>query len=150
MRSSRSTVAPSIGKSLALCSLDGQGIFEGQTTGLGGHHWSRYHHTCDGPVSHNPVLPFLDFSVLPRKNLKLTKDFRPLLNPLKPWKKQRKCTINQGNSLLKINQGIPKNQGTEGQGRAETPELGGVTRANRFARFESEIRVIRANRPDTL
>ena len=50
------------------------------------------------------------------KTLKLTKDFCLLPNPLKPWKKQRKSTNNQGNSLLKINQGIPKNQGREGQG----------------------------------
>ena len=50
------------------------------------------------------------------KPLKLTKDFCPLPNPLKPWKSQRKHRNNQGNSLLKINQGIPKNQGKEGQG----------------------------------
>ena len=56
----------------------------------------------------HPVLPFLGFSVLPRKNLKLTKDFCPLPNPLKPWKNQRKRTNDQGNSLLKINQGIPE------------------------------------------
>ena len=56
----------------------------------------------------NPVLPFLDFSVLPRKNLKLTKDFRPLSNPLKPWKRQRKHQNNQGNSLLKFYQGISR------------------------------------------
>ena len=42
------------------------------------------------------------------KTLKLTKDFCPLPNPLKPWKKQRKGTDNQRNSLLKINQGIQK------------------------------------------
>ena len=47
-----------------------------------------------------PVLPFLGFSVLPRKNLKLTKDFCPPPNPLKPWENQRKRTNNQGNSLL--------------------------------------------------
>ena len=63
-----------------------------------------------------PVLPFLDFSVSPRKNSQFTKDFCPLPNPLKPWESQRKRTNNQGNSLLKINQGIPKNQGKEGQG----------------------------------
>ena len=36
------------------------------------------------------VLPFLRFffSALPRKNLKLTKDFCPLPNPLDPWQKQ--------------------------------------------------------------
>ena len=55
-----------------------------------------------------PVLPFLDFSVLPRKNLKFTKDFRSLPNAQNPWKRQRKYQFNQGNSLLKINQGNPK------------------------------------------
>ena len=45
------------------------------------------------------------------KTLTLTKDFCPLPNPLKPWKKQRKYTNNQGTSLLKINQGTSKNQG---------------------------------------
>ena len=37
-------------------------------------------------------------------------------NPFKPWKNQRKNTNNQGKSLLKINQGILKNQGKEGPG----------------------------------
>ena len=36
-----------------------------------------------------PVLPFLDFSVLPRKTLKLTKDFCPLSNPLKTLEKNK-------------------------------------------------------------
>ena len=63
-----------------------------------------------------PVLPFLAFSVLPRKNLKFAKDFLSLPNPQNPWKRQRKYQDNQGNSLLKINQGNPKNQGMEGQG----------------------------------
>ena len=67
----------------------------------------------------NPVLPFLAFSVLPRKNLKFTKDFLSLPNPQNPWKRQRKYQNNQGNSLLKINQGNPKNQGTEGQGNSQ-------------------------------
>ena len=40
------------------------------------------------------VLPFLDFCVLPRKTLHLTKDFCPLPNPLKLWKNQRKHTNN--------------------------------------------------------
>ena len=44
------------------------------------------------------------------KTLKSTKDFCSLPNPLKPWKNQRKHTNSQGTSLLKINQGIPKNQ----------------------------------------
>ena len=51
-----------------------------------------------------PVLPFLDFSVLPRKTLKLTKESCPLPNSPKPWKNQRKRTNNQGNSFLKIDQ----------------------------------------------
>ena len=68
-------------------------------------------------VTKYPVLPFLAFSVLPRKNLKFTKDFLSLPNPQNPWKRQRKYQNNQGNSLLKINQGNPKNQGMEGQGR---------------------------------
>ena len=55
----------------------------------------------------SPVLPFLAFSVLPRKNPQINQGF---LFPAEP----RKSTDNQGNSLLKINQGIPKNQGTEG------------------------------------
>ena len=53
------------------------------------------------------------------KALKLTKDFCPLPNPLKPWKNQRKNTNNQGNSLHKINQRVPKNQGKGGQGRGK-------------------------------
>ena len=36
--------------------------------------------------------------------------------PRKPRKNQRKLKNNQGYSLLKINQGIQKNQGKEGQG----------------------------------
>ena len=65
-----------------------------------------------------PALSFhsLLFSVLPRKNLKFTKDFLSLPNPQDPWKRQRKYQNNQGNSLLKVNQGNPKNQGMEGQG----------------------------------
>ena len=59
-------------------------------------------------IAMHPVLPFLDLSVLPRKTLKLTKDFCPLPNPLKPRKNQTKHRNNQGNSFLKINQGIPK------------------------------------------
>ena len=81
------------------------------------------------PIWTYPVLPFLDFSVLPRKNPQINQG---LLSPAKPTKTlenyQRKHTNNQGNPLLKINQGIPKNQGKEGQGS-------GVIRANRFARF---------------
>ena len=63
-----------------------------------------------------PVLPFFDFLFYQGKTLKLIKDFCPLPNPLKAWKKQRKNTNNQEKSLLKINQGIQKNQGMEGQG----------------------------------
>ena len=36
--------------------------------------------------------------------------------PTNQWKRQRKYQNNQGNSLLEINQGNPKNQGKEGQG----------------------------------
>ena len=64
-----------------------------------------------------PVLPFLDCSVFTKENPKFTKDFPPLPNPLKPWKKQGKHPNNQGNSLLKIYQGNPNNQGKEGQGK---------------------------------
>ena len=46
-----------------------------------------------------PVLPFLGFSVLPRKNLKLTKDFCPPAEPTKTLEKPEKRTDNQGNSL---------------------------------------------------
>ena len=88
----------------------------------------RYPQMCLNP---HPVLPFLAFSVLPRKNLKFTKDFLSLPNPQNPWKRQRKYQNNQGNSLLKINQGNPKNQGMEGQGiSCSTPKS-----ANRFARI---------------
>ena len=90
------------------------------------------------------VLFFLGFSVLPRKNLKLTKDFCPPPNPLKPWKNQRKRTNNQGNSLHKINQGIQKNQGKEGQGsnrplglsdlHSKTGEISGKNFMTRFCR----------------
>ena len=55
-----------------------------------------------------PVLPFLAFSVLPRKNLKFTKDFLSLPNPQNPWKRQRKYQNNQGNSLLKFTKEILK------------------------------------------
>ena len=61
-------------------------------------------HQFSGPF---PVLPFLAFSVLPRKNLKFTKDFLSLPNPQNPWKRQRKYQDSQGYSLLKINQGNP-------------------------------------------
>ena len=40
-------------------------------------------------VGENPVLPFLAFSVLPRKNLKVTKDFLLLPNPQNPSKRQK-------------------------------------------------------------
>ena len=75
--------------------------------------------TFCAPTSPPPTLSFhsLLFSVLPRKNLKFTKDFLSLPNPQNPWKRQRKYQNNQGNSLLKINQGNPKNQGMEGQGK---------------------------------
>ena len=63
-----------------------------------------------------PVLPFLDLSVLPRKNLKFTKDFLSLPNPQNFWKRQRNYQNNQGNTLLKNNQGNPNIQGKEGQG----------------------------------
>ena len=57
----------------------------------------------------------LVFLILPRKNLKLTKDFSPLPNPQKPWKNQRKRTNNQGNSLLKINQGMQRKKPRKGR-----------------------------------
>ena len=58
----------------------------------------------------------LIFRFLSRKTLKFTKDCLSLPNPQIPWKRKRKRPNYQGNSLLKINQGNPKNQGTEGQG----------------------------------
>ena len=45
----------------------------------------------------------------------------PPPNPQNPWERQRKYQNKRGNSLLKINQGNPKNQGKEGQGK--TPFL---------------------------
>ena len=48
----------------------------------------------------------LTFLFYQGNSLKLSRDFGPLSNPPKPWKKQRKNTNNQGNSSLKINQGI--------------------------------------------
>ena len=70
-----------------------------------------------------PTLSFhsLLFLFYQGKNLKFTKDFLSLPNPQNPWKRQRKYQNNQGNSLLKINQGNPKNQGMEGQGSASWP-----------------------------
>ena len=74
-------------------------------------------------------LSFLSLVVLfyQGKPPKLTKDFPSLPNPLKPWKKQGKHPNNQGNSLLKFNQGNPNNQGKEGQGflpkNTKPPEL---------------------------
>ena len=69
---------------------------------------------------HYPVLPFLYFSVYQGKTLKVTKDFCPPPNPLKPWKcSQSKHTFfQQEDSLLKINKGKPppKKQGKDGQG----------------------------------
>ena len=67
-----------------------------------------------------PVLPFLDFSVLPRKTLKLTKDFCTLSNPLKPWKNQKKSTNDQGTSLLKLTQEFT---GKEGQGTPPAKDI---------------------------
>ena len=68
---------------------------------------------------YHPVLPFLDFSVLPRKNPQINQGFLSAAEPTKTLeKKERKNTNNQGNSLLKSNQGILKNQGKEGQGIA--------------------------------
>ena len=58
----------------------------------------------------------LIFRFLSRKTLKFTKDCLSLPKPQIPWKRKRKRQNNQGNSLSKINQGNPKNQGTEGQG----------------------------------
>ena len=66
----------------------------------------------------SPVLPFLDCSVFTKENPKFTKEFPSLPNPLKPWKRQGKHPNHQGNSLLKIYQGNPKNQGKEGQGES--------------------------------
>ena len=71
---------------------------------------------CRGLHGHNArqgcctALSFLSlvFLVYQGETLKLIKDFFPLPNPRKPWKNQRKHRNNQGNSLLKINQGIPK------------------------------------------
>ena len=57
----------------------------------------------------NPVLPFLDFSVLPRKNPQINQGFLSPAEPTKTLEKQeKKNNFNQGNSLLKINQGILK------------------------------------------
>ena len=81
----------------------------------------------------------LIFWFLSRKTLKFTKDCLSLPNPQIPWKRKRKRQNNQGNSLLKINQGNPKNQGTEGQGLKEEKNvlycggggnLGGILRDN--------------------
>ena len=94
-------------------------------------------------ISTFPVLPFLDFSVLPRKNLKFTKEFFSLPNPQNPWKRQRKYQNNQGNSLPKINQGNPKNQGKEGQGCAHESQSFGVTdrsvKSPSFRHFQDEF-----------
>ena len=55
--------------------------------------------------------------MLPRKNLTFTKDFRFTAEPTKSLEKAEKIpNFKQGNSLLKSNQGNPKNQGMEGQG----------------------------------
>ena len=62
-----------------------------------------------------PSFPWF-FLVLIKENLRITKDLLSLPNPPNPWKRQRKPQNNQGNSLLKIDQGNPKNQGKEGQG----------------------------------
>ena len=51
-------------------------------------------------LSHFPVLPFLDFSVLPTKTLKFTKDFLSLPNTQKAWKNQRKHESYQGSPRL--------------------------------------------------
>ena len=61
-------------------------------------------------------LSFLDFSDSTKESPKFTQDFPSLWNPLKPCQTQGKHPNNQGNALLKINQGNPKNQGKEGQG----------------------------------
>ena len=58
---------------------------------------------------------FRENSVFTKENPKFSKDFPPLPNPLKPFF-QGKHPNNQGNSLLKIYQGNPNNQGKEGQG----------------------------------
>ena len=61
----------------------------------------------------------LIFSALPRKTPQINRGFLYPAEPTKTLEKAEKTHINnQGNSLLKANQGFPKNQGTEGQGLA--------------------------------
>ena len=56
----------------------------------------------------NPVLPFLGFSVLPRKNLKFTKDFLSLPNPQILGKDRENTKITKETPYLKLTKEIQK------------------------------------------
>ena len=53
-------------------------------------------------------LSLVFFSVLPRKTLKLTKDFCPLPNPLKPWKSRENAEITKEIPCLKLTKEFKK------------------------------------------
>ena len=59
---------------------------------------------CSVPTC--PSFPW--FFCLPRKNLKLTKDFCPLPNPLKPWKSRENAQITKEIPCLKLTKEFQK------------------------------------------
>ena len=61
-----------------------------------------------------PSIPW--FFCFTKEKPQIYQGFSPTAEPTNPWRRQRKYQNNQGNSLLKINQGNPRNQGKEGQG----------------------------------
>ena len=62
------------------------------------------------------VLPFLGCSVLNKENLQIYQGFSFPAERREFLKNKIKDPFKQGNSLLKIKQGNPNNQGKEGQG----------------------------------
>ena len=73
-------------------------------------------------LSQRPTLSFHSLvSCFTKENPQIYQGFSLTAEPTNPWKRQRKYQNNQGNSLLKINQGNRKNQGKEGQGIYRSP-----------------------------
>ena len=81
----------------------------------------------------DPVLPFLGCSVL-TENLQIYQGFSFAAEHRRTLEKHGKDPFQQGNSLLKINQGNPNNQGKEGQGMVASPLAATVVTA--IVRFD--------------